>query len=61
MSNLLEYMGGILLEAWPLVLCAGIVSIPILSWIANRESDEYDSIHDYYDLDDINDKKDKKT
>lgn len=57
MEELLEYAGGIFIEAWPLFVCAGVVAIPLLMWIASREEDEYDSIYDHYDLDDINDKK----
>jgi len=57
MSNFLEYACGIILEAWPLFLCAGLVAIPLLTWIASREEEEYDSLYDHYDIEDIREDK----
>ena len=57
MSDFLEYAGGVICEAWPLFLCAGVIAVPLLTWISKRNEDDYDSLHDHYDIEDINDKK----
>lgn len=57
MSSFLEYACGVICEAWPLFLCAGVISIPLLTWISSWNDDEYDSIYDHYDIEDIREDK----
>lgn len=57
--DILHYIWDVICTAWWIFLLGGLIAIPLLSYIFQRDR-EYEDLYDYYDCEEFNNFKDKE-